>query len=417
MQLNLLEQFEIQSPQIIEFRYLNDDPSQGIDYDWDRIFAEYYALGIPKAFYSVSKSQFLSARYHIGLSTRKIGKTTAWLLLGMTMNRYGCEIQYMRRTEDELAPSFAMELVATIRNYDGGKYIKQLTDGKYNDIYYHWRGFYYCTRDAFSGEITAKASRPFMKCLSIDRWQDYKSSYNAPTGDLILLDEFIAKGVHYSSDEFIGFMNNLDTIIRHRNNAHIAMLANVIAKTNMYFDELGIGRLVKKMSTGETHLFQSLKGTKAVVAFLDAPIIHSKRNQLHNELYFGWDNPAMVSITGEGNWSIDVAPHIDESVEDREVIWNNIVIEFALMEYLRLKYVYDVEGYHIEVTPCTHTHKDDTILGLDRVRHSFYGFGSEPFEKLLRTYLIANRIRYGTNELQDIFKDYMVRAAMDKRLI
>ncbi|MCQ2053050.1 MAG: phage DNA encapsidation protein [archaeon] len=416
-QINLLEEFGDYRPAVKTLKYINDDPSQGIDYDWDLIFKEYKSLGIPDKFFYVKKHHIINSRYYVGLSARKLGKTTGWLLFGMKMFQlYGTEIQYMRRTEDELSPSFAMELVSTIRDYNQGEYIKKLTNGRYNDIYYHWKAFYYCQKDE-NGTIIAKSDRPFIRCLSLDKWRDYKSSYNAPMGDLIILDEFIVKGSIYAKDEFIAFMNNLDTIIRHRNSAHIVMLANTITNTNMYFDELSIGRLVKKMKTGDKHLFQSPKGTKLYVEFIDAKVIHTKENKVHNELYFGWDNPQMGSITGVGDWSVDIAPHIDEHKESREVIWNHIVIEFAQMEYIRLKYVYDIDGYHLEVTNCTRTYDSDILMGLDRVKHRYYGFGSEKMEKLLRTMRINNTIFYGTNELQDIFNDYMVRSAMEKRLI
>lgn len=417
-QISLTEQFGVYKPTIKTIEYINDDPSQGIKYDWDLIFKEYNKLGIPSKFFKVSRNHTQNARYSIDLSTRKIGKTTGWLLLGMTMYRlYGTGIVYQRRTEDELNANFAMDLISTIRGYNHGEYIKKLTDGKYNDIYYHWRAFYYCEKDE-NGSIINKSDRPFCKMIALERWQDYKSSLNLPEYDLFIYDEFIVKGALYNKDEFIGFMNNIDTVFRHRNSGHIAMLANTITNTNLYFDELSIGRLVKKMKSGDRKLFQSPKGTKIYVEFVDAKITHSQQNKLHNELYFGWDNPAMPSITGEGDWTVEIAPHINENNEGRVIYWNNIVIEFSPFEYLRVKYVYDdVNMHHLEITPATKYYDNDILLGLDRIKHTHFGFGSERIENLFRKMEIANRIYYGTNEMRDLFHDYLVRSALEKRLL
>lgn len=411
----LREESKLEKP--VKLKYIDDDIEKGIEYDWGLIFKEYKALKVPRHFYNPTRAMFENSKYGVLLSARNLGKTTNVLLIGMCMNKlYGTEVQYIRRQESELAPSHAMELVATIRSYDNGRYIRQLTEGRYNDIIYHWKAFYYAERNE-EGKVVNKAVRPFMYCLSIDRMRDYKSSYNAPLGDLIIFDEFIAKGAHYWEDEFLDFQNLINTIIRRRFSAYICMLANTITNVNMYFDELSIGRIVKKMSKGDKKIIQTPKGTKIYVEFIDAEINKTKKAAAHNELYFGFENPGMVAITGQGDWAVQYQPHINEKEEEREIIWNNVVVNYAPSEYIRLKLVTDVKGLHIEVAPCTKTYEDDFILSLDKVSAQYYGFGTPDFEQLLRSMRISNHIQYANNELCDILEDYMIRSAQAQRLL
>ena len=87
---------------------------------------------------------------------------------------------------------------------EDGRYIKDMTGGVYNSIYTHWKKSYFCYIDE-NGERTKTAEKPFLQFLSLDRNRDYKSTYNAPTGDLILFDEFISD--HYPPNEFVKFMD------------------------------------------------------------------------------------------------------------------------------------------------------------------------------------------------------------------
>ena len=169
----------------MEIKYINNDKELGIEYDLKAIKRVYDGLKVPPE-YDLSPWNALSKdKYIQELSERSLGKTTCWLLLGCCFNKlYKTTIQYIRSTEAQLAPSHAEKLVEVLRSYNEGEYIKKLTDGKYNYISYHWKQFFYSNIDE-SGKVTERSEEPLIQCLSIDKHEDYKSSYNTYMNSLL----------------------------------------------------------------------------------------------------------------------------------------------------------------------------------------------------------------------------------------
>ena len=216
-----------------------------------------------------------------------------------------------------ITKKITINLFTTILEYD---YIEKLTDGKYNSIWYNARRWYYCLVDE-DGNVIDKAPTHFMSMLSIDRNETYKSGYNAPRGDFIVYDEFISK--YYYADEFLYFTDLLKTIIRDRLSPIIFMLSNMIDKNSEYLDELMISDQVMLMSVGDSSLITTKKGTNIYVELLEmSKKTITPRRQLSNKLYFGFDNPKLINITG-GDWVVENYPHIPKKIESDSVI-NNI---------------------------------------------------------------------------------------------
>ena len=198
----------------MKIKYIQDKQNLGIDYDWGLIRKEYNKLGVPGDYYDIPwKAIQEGNKYIMSLSERSTGKTTnLGLLVGLVMNKlYKTQVVYIRPTEDELSASHAQKLVDVIKTYNEGQYIKALTDGEYNSMYYHWRQFFYCFVNE-TGEIEKKSTTPIIQMLSVARASDYKSTLNLPLGDWIVYDEFIGK--YYRPDEAIHFLDLLKTIIR-----------------------------------------------------------------------------------------------------------------------------------------------------------------------------------------------------------
>ena len=188
--------------------FIDGKRNNGIIYDYSAIRKEFRKLKIPTEYYNPSKSPFDKCKWFINLSDRSTGKTTNWLLFGMTMNKlYGTVIQYVRQTNDMITPRNSKNLFDTILD---NNYVSKLTEGKYNTIVYKAKRWYYAKSDE-NGEIVEQKNTHFMCMLSIDNAENYKSSYNAPYGDLIIFDEFIGK--YYYRNEFVRFNDLLKTII------------------------------------------------------------------------------------------------------------------------------------------------------------------------------------------------------------
>ena len=376
-------------------KYINNDIQCGIEYDWRKVKDEFRKLNIPKDVYSPMHLPFDKAKYNVLLSERSRGKTTNILLLGMCMHKlYGTTIEYIRKKEDQITKKITINLFTTILEYD---YIEKLTDGKYNSIWYNARRWYYCLVDE-DGNVIEKAPTHFMSMLSIDRNETYKSGYNAPRGDFIVYDEFISK--YYYADEFLYFTDLLKTIIRDRLSPIIFMLSNMIDKNSEYLDELMISEQVMLMSVGDSSLITTKKGTNIYVELLEmSKKTITPRRQLSNKLYFGFDNPKLINITG-GDWVVENYPHIPKKIEYDSII-NNIFIKFS-SNFIRLEVVKYNDQFFVFCTKFTSVIYDDSIiLTLEPPDKSneIYGLGRGKVFKFIWGLYDDKRFRYQSNTI------------------
>lgn len=379
--------------------------------DWKKVEKLYKSLGVPREFYAPPFAAIPFNRYFMGLSDRSTGKTTNWILVGMCANRlYGTVIQYVRSTEDELAPSHATALMDTIRQYDDGKYVRELTGGVYNGIYYHWKAFYYAAYDD-KGERVAVAPEPFMQCLSIDKNGDYKSSYNAPRGDIIMWDEFISKKRFTRLNECVDFLDLCKTIIRDRTDAIIVMLANTISLSSPIYEDLEIQKEIRQLKRGDRRQIVTEKGTHIFAEIIDAEISRSEKRQEVNRLYFGFKNPKLSAITGEGLYAFDSVPHIPPR-DGSFILYDGRIYIQTGTELLRVEICrQNGIGTHLQIHRATRTYDDSVILSLDaptKSRH-FWGFGSPKMTKLFGKFLSSNKVFFASNEIGTIFNEYLKR--------
>lgn len=388
-----------------KIKYIENDITKGIQYDYKHLKNIYDSLGIPKTVFKPPIMELETNHYLIELSDRSRGKTTNWLLFGLCMNReYGTIIQYIRQKETMLAPKFATELVTVINEFNNGQYIKNLTDNKYNALTYHWGKFYYALIDE-NGKILERAERHCIQCLSVDKNLDYKSGYNAPLGDLIIFDEFLSK--YYSFNECIDFLDLCSTIIRQRFSPRIILLANTIKTTSQYFEEFTIQRSVRGMEKGEHKNIVTDGGTHIFFEILASDT--SENKQKHNTKFFGFKNPKLASITGSSTWALENVPHIPQC--EHEVINNRLYIELNTYEYLQCEFVcrHDNMSNALFVHYANKPKSDSIILTLsnDRKERYLYGTGNKKIHNLLYNMLAKRNIFYSSNEVGNDFKNYL----------
>lgn len=389
-------------------KYIDGRESFGIAYDWTIIEREYKKLAVPLEYHQPPIKAVLSNKYIIELSERSTGKTTNWLLVGLVMHKlYGTVVQYIRVTDDELSPSHAITLVDVIRTYNDGEYIKKLTNDEYNSIYYHWRAYYYALVDDAGNRVKVD-DKPIIQCLSIDKAADYKSTYNAPTGDLIILDEFLARGRYYRPNECSDFLDLTKTIIRDRQSPVVVMLANTISLSSQYYEDMEISKEVRTLKKGDHKQIVTDGGTHIYVQILDTEVSRSKARQTVNRLFYGFSSPKLAAITGRGLYAFDPVPHIPPHDESWRLVENRIYI-MSGSDLLRCDYAYnDNLGYHMEIHRATRFYDDSVILTLDGIRDSrfVYGFGTGHLKKIWNKLLIDHLIYYESNEIGSIFKEY-----------
>ena len=264
----------------------------------------YKSLGIPNNVFNPLRDNPNAGDWNVILSARGVGKTTNILLLGMCYNQTdGTEIQYIRQYDDMLTPSKITDLFSVILEY---KYIPKITNGRWNSVVYYRRRWYYCNIDD-SGVETERADAPFMVCLGLNKEHDYRSSYNAPKGDFIIVDEFMRADKMYLRDEFVILNNLLSTIIRKRTTAKIYLLANLVDITCPYLVEMGIHDIVTSLKFGD---FRQLKNGETVLNICMLKPPEDNSGNKFNKYFAPWHNAKLTGITGaKGIWAIKMYPH------------------------------------------------------------------------------------------------------------
>ena len=396
----------------MELQYYNNEYEKGIIIDWELVEKEYNKLKVPKQFYKppfeVLKQDV--CRWYVLLSERKVGKTTNILILGLILNKlYKIQTMYFRSRDEELTANISTELTKVLREYKNGEYIKQITNGLYNSMVYRARAVYYCFIND-EQEITRISEEYIIKFLSIDNHEIYKSTFNAPRGDLIIFDDFI--NYFYIPNEFINLCDLKDTIGRYRQSTHIFMLANTLNTESKYFEELEIYQRLKKSKVGDKFINQTSLGTNVYVELIKSNIDSTTKNVL-NRLYYGFKNPKLNAITGGSDvWNFENYNHIFtwNDKENKNIIANNIYIETSTYQLLRLEFVEYKERTFIEVYKGLKTYPDSIKLTLNVSSidsHTYYGLGVGELEKMLN-YAIRNKLIYfATNEVGAMFTAYI----------
>ena len=384
--------------------YIDNDINKGIEYDYKQLRKDFKALKIPKDVYDVSKNPFETSNIFVDVSERSVGKTTNWLLLGMLMYiRYGTVIQYIRQNELMITPKNTKDLMSTIKKF---KYIEKITKGKYNDCVYKSRRWTFVHVND-NEEIDLIDNNNFMMCLSIDKSEIYKSSYNAPSGDLIIFDEFTSK--HYTNDEFVYFLDLVKTIQRERQSLKIIMLSNTLDVHNQYFHELEIFNDISKMIVGEKRDIITEGGTSIHVNFVEPNKELKEKKSISNILYYGFKNPKLNAITGmNGTWALKNCQRIPKNKTykslDRHIYieHNNSLLNLEIVNI-------DDIGVAMYVHYATFTYDDSVILTLDFIfdkKHKFR-LGGKKLQKMILDMFDKNKIYYASNDVNSLFENYL----------
>lgn len=368
--------------------------------DLDRALKEYHKLKVPKDLYDPSDAVASGAKYNVIVTERATGKTTNVLLLGLVCNwLFGTVVQYVRQYDDMLTPKNARELMDVVTSYG---YVSKITRKKYNSLIYKARRWYYCNYDA-EGNVTDQSNDPCMVCLSIDKHDTYKSSYNAPDGDFIIFDEFCAK--RHAPDEFVSFCDLLSTIIRSRTTPVIWMLGNTIDKYEYYFDELEVSDYLRYMDIGDRELVTTSKGTSI---YIEIFAVGKKKKEKSNKLYFGFKNSRLNAITGD-DWLIVPCQHIDGKDDTREVLDKVHYVEYE-GHYLQIE-VCDSEkiGLHL----CIHKankcgYADSVVYSCEEMvdARRRYRFGHSKADRMIWTLYERKKAYYATNSDASIMDKY-----------
>lgn len=383
-------------------KYIDGNPELGLLYDLKLIERTFRQLDCPKDLFDPFPAMRSGCKYIVDLSERSTGKTTQWLLVGLVMYwLYGCQTQYIRDTEDMILPKSTRDLFSVILKHD---YVSKLTDGEYNTITYKARRWFLAYCDEY-GTVIREDSTHFCFMASVDKAEVLKSGYNAPFGDLIIFDEFIGK--YYTPNQFVRFCDLTKTIIRDRISPLIIMAANTTERHSQYFNELEIYDEVQQLQVGEHKILTSQRGTKIYVDLIGIAPKRRKKRSLVNQLFYGFKNPRLASITG-GDWALDPYQHIP-SKSNARCISRQLYI-YHNSKYVRLDVMEDPQlGLCIFIHWATKIYDDSIILTtVDRTDPRYqYKLGPAGVTKLIKYAQDTNRIYYATNDVGSFVKNYL----------
>lgn len=392
-------------------KYIDGDPRKGILYDWKKIRKEYKKLHCPKDVFYPLKCDWDRARFSLTMSDRSRGKTTNPLLVCLLMYRdYGTTPHYLRMSKDDTRPMIMQDMFETIREYG---YIERIFGDEFNDLDYYGKRWTLLKRDE-NGTVLHAADRPALVCFGLDEQQGLKSSYNAPRGDAIILDEFIEETYRYNS--FFRFKNLLKTIIRDRKSAVCWMLANSTDVNSPWFDDMMIRDDINNLEWGKPVYVQALDGVNYHIDVL--PPDQSIQRQEVNRLYFGKGNPKLASITGDQMWSTEDYPHIPPFKKDEpETVYGHLYLEHA-GKLVRLILVSREIGLAVHVVRANRIYDDSWVLTLGDITDKRYLYGPGPKDTIIQTYwqlYKANRWYYSSNTEGALIKSYIKTMRIKER--
>lgn len=340
--------------------------------------------------------------WNVILGIRGTGKTTNLLLWGLCLNAVsGTVIQYIRQREVEIMPRNIGGLFDVVKKCG---YISIITGGKWTSIFYKSRRWYYCNRNE-DGDITEKSEVSVCNCLAIELSEEYKSSYNAPDGDFIIVDEFL-KERGYLSEEFILLSHLLSTIIRNRDTAHIYLSGNLIDRYSVYFDELQLNDVIVDMTWGDHRQLQCGE-TKLHIYCQERP--SDKQREKVNNKYFSWKSQKLTAITGSrGMWAMKLYPKPPKGkyrILSKAYIYKNgkyLARELRQSDDMMYVFFYIDDSYNADIHVL---YTCDSQTGYNtRIR---YGLGYSKTDNMIKHLIDAERSYFADNSAGAMLDAYV----------
>ena len=359
-------------------------------------------------YYSMKKLLNTGARYLIAFGERSNGKTyQAQEYAIQKFIRSGEQTAVLRREkEDFKAKRAAQYWDNLVFNGEGVNRIKELTKGKYSTITYYSGRWYLAYFDEELNKYI-NAPDPFAYAFALSDMEHEKgNSYGKIT--TVIFDEFMTrKG--YLTDEFILFMNTLSTIIRQRDNVRIIMCANTISKFCPYFDEMGLTH-VRQMKRGCIEIYNyGDTGLKVAVEYCDSPNTFKP-----SDVYFAFNNPKLKMITGKGEniWELDIYPHIQESINPKDIKFSYFIIfqEYTLQADIVINDHQAFTFIHKKTTPIKNELTDIIFTTEASTKNNYLGRLTKPTNKAgkkILYFFAANKVFYASNEVGEIMNNYL----------
>lgn len=367
----------------------------------------------PDDYFSKQLPQLLEANceYLLIYGQRSNGKTYA--LLEHCLKQYfekGHEFAYIRRWGDDLRGANGKAVFSAL--VDNGA-IKQLSNGKWTDVYYYSRQWYLAKWETNKkGEkVMKKDIKPFAYGFSLSEYERNKStSYNGIQN--IVFDEFLARRCYIGGkdgDEFVYFINTISTIIRHRDGVKIFLLGNTVSMFCPYFENLGTYR-VREMKQGDFDIYEyGSSGLKVGVYWAPELSKNSKLNK--SDKYFAFNNEnSHLAMIREGKWEIENYPMIEWKIKPKDVVFTGYILYCEYIVQVKVC-IHDGKNYAFccwKTTPVKDEDHDVVFSTESDPRPNWrVGFGSDKLGKAVMRYFKDKKVFYQSNLVGEVVMNYL----------
>lgn len=375
-------------------------------------------------FYSLVNMDKIQAHYKIIYGERSNGKTFSVQERGLTKYlETGEQMAIIRRYDEDFKGKLGRETFTHfINNPYRGNVVEQLSNGKWNGIYYY-SGTWTLSYTDEKGEVT-KDVRPFCYAFAISQ-QEHVKSTSYPNITTILFDEFMTRGL-YLTDEFVMFTNLLSTIIRQRNNVVIYMCGNTVNKWNPYFKEMGL-KNVLKMKAGDIQQYEfavydkegeeKSEKLRIAVEYSDSPDKKGK----DSDVYFAFDNAKLQMIT-KGVWELAVYPHLPYKYKNRDIIgeyfveWEGIILHCEIINVEDIMFTY----VHQKTTPVKDEEMDLVFTTEFNARYNYRRKITKPVDevgKKIYWFYQNDKVFYQDNDVGEVMRNYLQWCKSDRGFV
>lgn len=343
------------------------------------------------------------AHYYVVFGERSNGKT--YSALSYALERYakhGEQFAYVRRFGEDIRKKNLTELFS---GHAHNGFISTVTNGEWSLVDYTTSKFYLGTTTE-DGEYK-RCEEPCGYAFDLNSMEHTKST-SFPRITTIIFDEFMSRS-GYLPNEWLLFSNLLSTIIRLRDNVRIVLLGNTVNKVCPYFTEMGLTH-IKEQKPGQVDVYHY--GDSNLQVICEYTESSAKRGGKPSDVYFAFDNPELKMIT-QGSWEIAIYPHLNVKLRPADTIANFFIDydgELLHGEIISL----DTGNFifiHQKTTPIKDEDEDIVYTARPDERWNYKTCLTKQTDKLsvfIMRCLRENKIFYSTNEVGEVFRNYVM---------
>lgn len=352
-------------------------------------------------YYDIGPIDATNAVYRMIIGQRSNGKTYS-VCRHMVEDYFkkGNRSAYIRRWDEDIQPKH----IGSLFN-PHIPLIMELSEGKYNGIFYRAKEFHFCFYDE-DGKVQDKDPEAFCITASINTAEHTKGQDRGEI-KLILFDEFMTR-IGYLNNEFVQYCNLLSSLIRDRNDTIIYMCANTVNRYCPYFEEMGL-KDIENMPQGEVYVYTYGNSDLTVAVEYCDPV---KATEKVASKYFAFDNPQLQMITS-GAWELQFYPRAPYKILDNDIKYkffiefgNNMLCGNIVQKKEDLFIFIHQQTKDVEIKPTDVFYTDEFTTSICHVR--FLKDQPTELHKLIFQLFAKKAVCFSTNEVGEIVRNWLM---------